>query len=217
MAMVLPLACGGRLAGSAAVVAQEKGRVFLATALHLLGTSDEVQIAIPPHGGDITVPQVYPLTQAPIAAARVVTTDPFCDLAILEIQGSLGMPVPPICTDQNLPAVGTEVVVLGYPFAPIGSMLETWTPGHVTARARQQIIEGVLVDEIVLSVTAHPGASGSAVVGRKDGVLYGILRGALAPPEVMKIGNLPVATDTTVTFATCAAYIPPLLQFAKEH
>jgi hypothetical protein len=43
-----------------------------------------------------------------------------------------------------------------------------------------------------------------------------MLRGALAPPGVLSIGNISIGTDTTVTFATSAHLLHQLLITAKE-
>lgn len=218
MTISLPVAISGRLAGSVVLVARSGEHLFFATSLHLFGEGADIRIVLPPHGGNCTVAQPYPLPGTPALAASVVATDPFSDVAIVHVSDSAAStpPMPSIINAPGLIPVGTEVVVLGYPFVPIGSLLETWTPAYVTAIAKRHLSASLSVDELVLSVTAHPGSSGSAVVGKKDGVLYGIVRGALAPPEVLRIGDIPIATDTSVTFASSAHIIHELLATAKK-
>jgi len=217
MTIALPVAVSGRLVGSAVLVARSNEHLFFATCLHLFGEGTDIRIAVPPHGGNCTAAQPYPLTTTPALAASVVATDPFSDLAIVHVPDSTAStpPMPNIVSAAGLVPVGTEVVVLGYPFAPIGSFLETWTPAFVTAIAKRHFNPSLSVDELVLSATAHPGSSGSAVVGKKDGILYGIVRGALAPPEALRIGDIPIATDTSVTFASSAHILHDLLLTAK--
>jgi len=218
MTIVLPLAANERLVGSAVLIATEGDKPIFATALHLLGESKDLRIAVPPHAGNLSLPQPYPVQQTPAVPMVVVATDPFADLALMagteSVSGSFA--IPRIATTPRAISVGTEIVVLGYPFAPLGSFLETWTPGYITAHAQRQLAPGISVDEFVLSNVSHPGSSGSAVVGKSDGVLYGILRGALAPPEVLKIGDIPIATDTSVTFASSAHLLGELLMVARE-
>lgn len=219
MAQVLPIACDGRLVGSATVISTENQEVYLATAAHILGSAQIIQIALPPHGGNCALQQKYPMTSE-IAAieAEIATVDPFLDIAVIRSKGAQisGVQLPRFANRANQLPVGSEVVVLGYPFAPLNSVLETWVPGYVSALAKRVIAEDVEVDELVLSNVAHPGSSGSAIVGKVDGVLYGILRGSLAPPEVMKIGQIPIATDTSVTFATSSHYLTDLISQAKK-
>lgn len=217
MTVVLPIASGGRLVGSAVLVAVEGNHPLFATALHLLGDSAQLQIALPPHGGNCQAVQSYPLAETRALVGTVLATDPFADLAIVGSKDTVGaIQVPSIAGGPSAISVGADVVVLGYPFAPIGSFLETWVPSSVSALALRNIAPGISVNEMVLAHTAHPGSSGSAVVGRKDGVLYGIVRGTLAPPEIMKIGDIPVATDTSVTFASSAHYLNELLVVARQ-
>jgi hypothetical protein len=218
MALVFPVAAQERLVGSAVLLAQHGGHLLFCTALHIIGEFDDIRIAVPPHQGNCALPQTYPVLQAPALAAQIVANNPFADIVILAAEGETGpnTPLPGIATAPGQIAVGSDIVVLGYPYAPVGSFLETWTPGFVTALARRQVLEGLTVDELVLSNQAYPGLSGSAVVGRQDGIVYGILRGALSPPEVMRVGHIPIATDSSVTIATSGHYLHDMIRTAKE-
>lgn len=218
MALVFPVAAQERLVGSAVLLAQHGSHLLFGTALHIIGEFDDIRIAVPPHQGNCALPQTYPVFQTPALAAQVVANNPFADVVILAAEAQTGpnTPVPRIATASGQIAVGSEIVVLGYPFAPVGSFLQTWSPGFVVALARRQVLEGVTVDELVLSNQDQPGLTGAAVIGRQDGVLHGILRGALSPPEVMRVGQIPIATDTSVTIATSAYYLHDMLRMAKE-
>lgn len=217
MSIVLPVATNNSLVGSAVAVAIHDRHVLLATTLHLFGESETIQIAVPPHTGDCSVRQDYPLPSVATVEASILASNPFADVAIVGMpqDNEPKLPLPRIPTSENAATVGAKVAVLGYPFAPLGSALETWTPGHVTALARRKVGPGLKIDELVISNMAHPGSSGSAVIGTDNGVLYGVVRGSLSPPEVIKIGNISAATDTTVTFATSAHLLHELIQSAR--
>lgn len=216
--IVFPVTVDQRLVGSAGLVAAYKDRLLFATVLHLFGDGQSPGLALPPHQGDCRRPQVYPVLQAPIMGASLLAVDPFADLAILatEPQPNIQLLQPPkiVPAAATLPP-GSEVVVLGYPFAPIGSLLETWTPSFVTALGRRQLTSDLYTDELVLSAHSHPGMSGAPVVGKNDAVLYGILRGTLAPPEALRIGDIPLGADTSVTFATSAHLLLDLIKHAQ--
>ena len=156
--------------------------------------------------------------QTPALAAQVVASNPFADIVILAAEAQTGpnTPLPRIATAPGQLAVGSDIIVLGYPFAPVGSFLETWSPGSVVALARRQVLEGVTVDELVLSIQDQPGLVGAAVIGRQDGIVHGILRGAFSPPEVMRVGHIPIATDISVTIASSGYYLHDMLRTAKE-
>lgn len=218
MALVFPVAAQERLVGSAVLVAQHGSHLLFCTALHIIGEFDDIRIAVPPHQGNCALPQTYPVFQTPALAAHVVASNPFADLVILATEAQTGpnTPLPRIASAPGQIAVGSEIIVLGYPFAPVGSFLQTWTPGHVVALARRQVLEGITVDELALSVQDRPGLSGAAVIGRQDGIVHGILRGAFSPPEVMRVGHVPIATDASITIATSGYYIQDMLRIAKE-
>jgi len=225
MSLVFPVATGAqqgdtKLSGSAVTLGPLDDNLLLATALHCLSDAQEIFLVIPPHGGDCTERQTYPTEEMTGSPAEIANTNPFADLAILEVpleNLSGGMPPQEVSDDPDALSVGDEVVVLGYPFAPLGSALETWTPGYVTALGERQTAPGVNTDELVLSTQAHPGISGGAVVGKEDGLLHGIIRGALAPPSVIKTaGNVSLGTDSSVTFATSSHHLTDLIQDLQE-
>jgi hypothetical protein len=218
MALVFPVAAREQLVGSAVLLAQHGNQLLFGTALHMIGEFDDVRIAVPPHQGNCALPQTYPVFQTPALAAQVVASNPFADLVILAAEAQTGpnTPLPRIATASGQIAVGSDIVVLGYPFAPVGSFLQTWSPGHVVALARRQVLEGVTVDELVLSIQNQPGLAGAVVIGRQDGIVHGILRGAFSPPEVMRVGHIPIATELSVTIATSGYYLHEMLRTAKE-
>jgi hypothetical protein len=218
MALVFPVAAQERLVGSAVLLAQHGNHLLFCTALHIIGEFRDIRIAVPPHQGNCALPQTYPVFQTPAIAAQVVASNPFADIVILAAEAQTGpnTPLPRIATAPGQIAVGSEIVVLGYPFAPVGSFLQTWSPGFVVALARRQVLEGVTVDELILSNQDQPGLTGSAVIGRQDGMVHGILRGALSPPEVMRVGHIPIATDTFLTVATSGYYLHDMLRMAQE-
>jgi hypothetical protein len=218
MALVFPVAAEERLVGSAVLVAQHGGHLLFCTALHIIGEFSDIRIAVPPHQGNCALPQTYPVLQTPALAAHVVANNPFADVVILAAEAQTGpnTPLPRIASAAGQIAVGSEIIVLGYPFAPVGSFLQTWSPGHVVALARRQVVEGITVDELVLSIQDQPGLTGGAVIGRQDGMLHGILRGAFSPPEVMRVGHIPIAGDLSISIASSAHCLHDLLRMAKE-
>lgn len=218
MALVFPIAAREQLVGSAVLLAQHGNHLLFGTALHIIGEFDDIRVAIPPHQGNCAQPQTYPVFQAPALAAEVVATNPLADIVILAAEAQTGpnTPLPRIATAAGQVSVGSEIIVLGYPFAPVGSFLETWTSGCVVALARRQVLDGVAVDELVLSIQNQPGLAGSAVIGRHDGMVHGILRGPFSPPEVLRVGHIPIANDMSVVIATSGHYLHDMLRMAKE-
>jgi hypothetical protein len=218
MALVFPVAADERLVGSAVLVAQQGSQLLFCTALHVVERFDDIRIAVPPHQGNCALPQTYPVFQTPALAARVVASNQFAGMVLLAAEAETGpnTPLPRIASAPGQIAVGSEIVVLGYPFAPVGSFLQTWSPGYVIALARRQVVDGITVDELVLSIQDQPGLAGAAVIGRQDGIVHGILRGAFAPPEVMRVGQIPIAAEVSVSVATSGYYLHDMLRTARE-
>jgi S1-C subfamily serine protease len=200
-----------QLLGSGFVAGHKAGVTAVVTCLHVIGNATSVGIVIPPHGGDCRLVQPYP-SQFRWTGAEVDLVDHINDLAVLTFRGAAETALPRFIPTPNDVGTGEEVVVLGYPFAPLGSILETWTPGFITALGRRDMLPGVGRRELVLSVPAHPGSSGSPVLRRSTGFLCGVVRGSLALPEVLRVGQIPIGTDSSVTFATSADIIPELLE-----
>lgn len=219
MAIVLPVILNGnQLVGSATCLEQLGPHLLFATCLHLFERGTDIGIGVPPHMGDMQKPQEYPFMNMPVLKASVVAVDPFADLAIVAASDPAAVlpQLPLIASHSDQVSVGSEVVVLGYPYAPLGSVLETWVPTHVSARGSRRIAPNVHIEELILSNVSHPGSSGSAVVGKHDAVLYGIVRGSLAPASGLRIGSIPIASDSSVTFATSAHLLHGLLQVARN-
>ncbi|HEY6231580.1 MAG TPA: serine protease, partial [Pyrinomonadaceae bacterium] len=207
MAIALPLAVNDNLIGTAFIAGTQGNRLAFVTALHHLAAGTNFKVALPPHGGDMAQAQPYPLLQTPAFNLDVILTEPLLDLAILltpVLDQKQPPAIPRFITEPREIKVGDEVIIAGYPFAPIGSMLETAQVTHVSAIGQRLVIGGGSRLELILSAQTHPGSSGSPVVRRSDGVLCGVIRGCLAPPSTIAIGNLPIGTDTSVTYATSA-------------
>jgi S1-C subfamily serine protease len=136
MATVFPVMAAGRPVGSAIALEKRNRKVAFATALHLLGATSDIKVIIPPHGGNCLLPQRYPVEQVRYADATIGAVDPFSDLAILLLRSDDDNAIPALrIADRPFAiGVGQEVVVLGYPFAPIGSILETFNPDPARAR-----------------------------------------------------------------------------------
>src|SRR5215208_2545408 len=178
MALVFPVAAREQLVGSAVLLAQHGNHLLFCTALHIIGEYDDIRIAVPPHQGNCALPQTYPVYQTPALAAHIVASNPFADIVILAAEAETGpnTPLPRIATAPGQIAVGSDVVVLGYPFAPIGSFLQTWSPGSVVALARHQVIEGVTVDEVMRVGHIPVTTSSSFTVATSGHYLHEMLR-----------------------------------------
>ncbi|MBT0810141.1 trypsin-like peptidase domain-containing protein [Litoribacter ruber] len=212
MAIVLPLASDDQLVSSAVLVSQKDGFPIFVSTLHQLGASTNYKIAIPPHLGDISASQRYPLQETAAIEIDLVKIDPAHDLAIFKGRTTdFRAAFPKIHTQFNEISVGEELVVVGYPYSTLGSFLETAQITNVSAKGVRLFMDTLEIKELIISHQTLQGSSGSAVIRRSDGALCGILRGTLAPPSVVSIGNIPLASDTNVTYVTYSSILPNLL------
>ena len=214
MAIALPFIVDQSLAGTCFIAATDGKKVVIVTALHLIGSGTQFSLGLPEHGGDMGQLQRYPISEFKVIPISLVVAEPLLDIALLTFDLSpsdIVPPAPKFCSSINEISIGDEALVVGYPWAVLGSCLETAHPCHVSAKGLRKHVLDVGRAEIVLSIHSHPGSSGSPVVRKADGKIIGVLRGALAPPGLLAIGNLPIGTDSTVTFATSAHQITPLI------
>jgi len=215
VAITLPISINKKVVGTCFVAGANEKYTALITALHLIDTGNDIFIGLPPHGGDISKPQLYPLTNIPAIDAKLGITEPLLDLAIVLVdRNKFFAPSPNYVKNINEIKVGEEVVIVGYPFAPMGSFLETADISRVSAIGNRLGPIAQNRFELIISHQTHFGSSGSPVVRRIDGSVCGIIRGCLAPPSALSLGNIPLGTDSSVTYATFTEHIPDLLNEA---
>ena len=58
----------------------------------------------------------------------------------------------------------------------------------------------IKIEEFVISHQTYSGSSGSPVIRLSDGIICGMVRGCLALPEVISVGNMPLGADSNITF-----------------
>jgi len=217
MTISLPLIVDNNPSSTCFVAGAYGGRLLFATTLHQLGTAKTFAVAIPPHSGDISARQIYPLVQVPLIELDYVLSDPVLDLAILVTKDQQVPHAPPrfIGSGQS-PTIGEEFAVIGYPFAPIGSFLETAIMTSVSSLGLRVVAGIPCVREFTVNVHAHVGISGSPVTRKSDGVVCGILRGCVSPPAMMFTGSIPLGNDSSIAVCVSSEYIPSLLNRAGK-
>lgn len=215
MAIVLPLASteNGKLISSAVLVGQKDNFPIFVSTLHQIGQLKDFKIGVPPHQGVISSIQEYPQNKINAIDVELVKADPIYDLAFFKAnQKNIGGNIPNINIDYNEISIGEELIVLGYPYSTLGSFLETASITHVSAKGRRMFMNKIQIDEFIISHQTLQGSSGSAVVKRSDGSLCGIVRGTLAPPNIVSIADVPLASDTNVTYVTFSSIISETLK-----
>ena len=214
MAIALPIVVDSGLTCTGFIAGYQNDMIAIVTTLHSLGNGTIFEVGIPPHGGDISLPQNYPIFSIPTLPSKLVICEPLLDLAILLARSPYnGQPalLPRYISRPSENRVGEEMLIVGYPYIILGSFLETVEFCRISALGNRLLSHNTHRHEFVVSHQAHLGSSGSPVVRRTDGIVCGVLRGSLAPPPSIAIGKIPIGGDSTVTFVTSAHIIPELL------
>lgn len=213
MVIALPIAVDNSLVGTCFVGGVLNGHCLFISTLHHLGNGTTIQVVVPPHLGDVNVSQTYPLTRIPTIDLELIYSDPIYDIAILKAKNkNFHAPLPNYLNKHSEIKTGDDVVIVGYPYAPLGSVLETAEKCSVSAIGNRVFMDTIEVNEIVVSHQTYQGSSGSPIIRSSDGLLCGIVRGCLAPPEMLSIGNIPIGTDSNITYAVNASIIPNIIE-----
>lgn len=212
MAIALPIAVNSKPTCTGFIAGYQNNMIAIVTTLHALGNGSEFAVGVPPHGGDVSVPQRYPILSVPAIPSKLVICEPLLDLAILLAPHNEQQPaVPRYISRPNEIRVGEQMLIVGYPYIILDSFLETVEFCRVSALGQRLVSTTVHRHEFIISHQAHLGSSGSPVIRERDGTVCGVLRGSLAPPSGISIGQIPIGGDSTVTYVTSAHIIPELL------
>jgi len=209
-----------QILGSSFLVRRSNSKHFFVCTMHQLGmSSDPIGLMIPPHEGNVTKWQIFNPPHIPIISATIEFCDPILDYAILSIPSPPNsmMPNPIVSENTEVVSVGCEVAVVGYPLSVIGSIIQTYEIGNVSALLARPIHGKTTAKEIVLNKQSYSGSSGSMIIDRRDNKIIGMLRGCIAPPAVISSGNLPLGTDTNITIGLLSSeFITQVNKLSKE-
>lgn len=215
MAIALPIAVDEKLVGTCFIASHYKNRIIFLSTLHHLGYGLNFKVCIPPHGGDISVPQQYPLNGCNAIEVDLIYSDPINDIAVLisktEEQSTLCRPFLKRASDIN---IGDDLLMVGYPYVGLNSLLETAEKTHISALGQRLFMGNIKIEEFVISHQTYSGSSGSPVIRLSDGVICGMVRGCLALPEAISIGNMPLGTDSNITFVINSAIFEEVINQA---
>jgi S1-C subfamily serine protease len=143
----------------AGVLVSENGKVI--TSAHLVHTADQIKVK---------------LSSGEIVGARVVASDPFADVSLLQLESVPKEVVVAKLADSDKVQVGDEVFVVGAPYG----LSHTLTAGHISARHKlNRVSAGFEVGEIFQTDAAiNQGNSGGPmfnVAGEVIGIASFIL------------------------------------------
>ncbi|MEU6849916.1 serine protease [Actinacidiphila alni] len=178
--VVLALAriSGGRgaLLGSSFPVSPK----HLATAMHVVGPSDENLVATAPALENSGEYQDTTITNTGFINVKIVASDPIRDICILEVPGDSRAYIDYTIGGTDSLSPGSEVHVYGYPHMDFGRRIITMQRAHVGAKVLIPN-SGVKSKHIVINTQMRPGQSGGPVFDAESGQLCAMSTGSYAP------------------------------------
>lgn len=139
-----------------------------------------------------------------VARAKVISTDPSNDVALLKIEADS---VPLTLRPSTVARKGGEVFTLGYPLVSIQGQEQKVTFGRINA------LSGIQGDirYLQVDVPIQPGNSGGPLI-TEEGYVVAVVTATLNQLGTLKAtGTLP----QSVNYAVKSEYFLPLLQYAK--
>ncbi len=217
MAIALPIGIDKRFVGTCFIADEYDGKLLFLTTLHQMGVGKEYIVGLPEHMGDMNKTQKYPTATVNYIITELLYTDPILDIAVLISKTKdLKSKIPNFISKSTDIFVGESVIVAGYPYIGLGSMLETAEICNISAIGQRLFMGLYPVNELVISHQTLAGSSGSPVIKRSDGTICGMIRGCLAPPEVISIGNMPIGTDSNITYVINSCHFKTAIDEAKR-
>ncbi|MEU9439656.1 serine protease [Streptomyces sp. NPDC048304] len=178
--MVLALARvsagGGELLGSSFPVTP----IHLATAMHVVGPSDENLVALTPC---VSGPQDYQdttVTASGYMNVKMVAADPIKDICILELAPGSWARVDYMLSGTDTLSPGSEVDVYGYPHMDFGRRVITVQRSHVGAKVLIPN-NGAKNKHVVINTQTRPGQSGGPVFDSQRGIVCAMITGSYSP------------------------------------
>jgi len=151
----------------------------IATSRHVVGSQSEGLVILIPHINNINQYQDTSDNTCQHIKAKIIEMDPIKDLAILEIDGQLNIPLPPLGSFDDV-NVSEEVGIFGFPHCVEGRRVLTYQKAEVGAKVLLSS-NTIKSKHAVINIQSRPGQSGSLVFSTKSNKVVGMLIGAYAP------------------------------------
>lgn len=182
---------------------------YLLTAAHTIALADQLAI-IPPAPVDAFNPTTF--TNVTAVDVTVAQFDAQNDVALLKIvsPGPLALPGGLFGTDLEAPA-GATLCCLGYPYAHVGQ--HAIKVSHAVLSAR--VLSSSGTRQIQFDAMVEAGNSGGPLIDVTTGKIIGIVSGRFSPTgstPVAMIGNHPLGTESSISFATAVSHGIALLK-----
>ena len=187
---------------------------YLLTAAHTIALSDQLAFILPAPTNSFN-----PTTFSNVSTVdvRIAQYDTQNDVSLLKMTSSipLSVPVGLFGNDLESPA-GASLCCLGYPYAHIGQHALKVSLAVLSAR----VVSTSGTRQIQFDAMVESGNSGGPLIDAATRKIIGIVSGRFSPtgstPAAM-IGNHPLGTESSISFATAVSHGIALLKSEGLH
>ena len=182
---------------------------YILTCAHTINLTDKLGF-IPPQPfnefNQVTLERVN------VFDVSVAQFNPEDDVALLKINTPPPLAVPPnIFGNEVSVNVGATVCYLGFPFGQSGNHTLKVSHSIISAKVKSNND----TKQFQLDAMVHEGNSGGPLIDYSSGQIIGIISGRFSPTGNrggIRIGNRPLGTDSTISYATSIKYGIELLK-----
>lgn len=182
---------------------------YILTCAHTISLTDKIS-AVP----TLPINQFNPstLTRVNVIPVSVAQYDAQNDVALLKFSSPQTVSVPDKLFGQDDAVfVGASVCYMGFPFGHSGLHSLKVSGSLISAK----VISTAGTKQFQFDAMVHEGNSGGPLIELATGQIIGVVVGRFSPTGSgggIRIGNHPLGTESTISYATCIGYGRALLQ-----
>ncbi len=177
---------------------------------HVIGDSDENLSIILPNIRGINEYQDTTIKSCNLIDVKIVASDPFRDISILESSISITMIEIPLGSTDDI-KVMEQSLIIGFPHCTEGRKVLTVQEADVGAKILLES-NNIKSKYIVVNTQTRPGQSGSLVYEPKRNKIVAMLIGAFAPDAGISLGGINPRELHQTTHCISAEYIQNMIK-----
>lgn len=184
----------------------------LATAMHVVGSSDENLVALFPVVSGIAEYQDTTVFSANYLKVKIVAADPIRDICILELAPGSTAQINYQLSGTDFVSPGADVEIYGFPHMDSGRRVVTVQRSQVGAKVLIPN-HGVKSKHLVVNTHVRPGQSGGPVFDVQSGAVCAMVTGSYTPAigGSLTIGGVDPSTLHQTGHAVSAEYIKDMI------
>lgn len=187
-----------------------KNGKYIVVPRHVIGDSDENLSIILPSMTSISEYQDTTTTRCAHVGVKIVATDPFRNISILQPIIPIRMPEVSLGDTDDL-KVMDQTFIVGFPHCTEGRKVLTIQEADVGAKILLET-NNIKSKYIVVNTQTRPGQSGSLIYNSKNNKIVAMLIGAFAPESGISLGGINPRELHQTTHCISAEYISNMIK-----